>query len=416
MSKLINKTRLQQFARELWIKIKGRYDNAFKDARISASDRADKKITLTRISETNPVDVDLTDYARLQDRNEFKKDVSVDNVGSINNLYLGNVNGNTSRDRILGHRDITSKAFVDGYVSDLVIFASDDLDKGVSTSWKIWAIKKGATKEQDTVFKIYHSGNTPKTLSVETMTLNGAEQKVVKLAINEKFTDEVYFMYQCTSHTVKVINPQGTHLNDNVVNMSLAPSNTVGATIQWNTNNNNNTGISYLYGRESIGSLAEKLKQTQADSSLYVKQDEVSTTSVANKVVRLDGQGKLNKDMLPSIAINEYFEIAAFDHATLQRQRYENGDIVVVNSTGKRYLCINKDKNPNNLTEGFIELNDKDGVVTGVNDKTGAVVLNLEATENSLKLKIGNGSGADVEKGVDIISDTEITEMLNALQ
>ena len=41
--------------------------------------------------------------------------------------------------------------------------------------------------------------------------------------------------------------------------------------------------------------------------------------------------------------------------------------------------------------------------------------MNLEATENSLKLKIGNGSGADVEKSVDIISDAEIDAIINGL-
>ena len=412
MSNLINKTRLQKFAEGFWAKIKGRYDNAFKEATISASDSADKKITLTRISETNPVDIDLSDYARLQDRNEFKKDVSVDNVGSINNLYLGNVNGNQSQNRILGHRDITSKAFVDGYVSDLVILANSDLTNGTETSWRIWAIKKGTAREQDEVLKIYHTANATKTMPIETMTLNGVEQKVVKLAINEKFTDEVYFMYQCISHTVKVIHPTGTHLNDNVVNLSQVPGN-VGTTIQWNTNATNNTGIAYLYGRESIGSLALKLKQTQADGSLYVKQDEVSTTSVANKVVRLGADGKLDKDMLPSIAINEYFEITDFTNQALQGKRYENGDVAVVTGSGanngKRYLCINK--GTRNATTEFIELNSKDGVVTNVNGTTGAVTLKIEATTEKLQLKVND----EMKSEVDIISEADINSIINGL-
>lgn len=415
MSKLINKTRLQKFATDFWAKIKGRYDVAFKNATLTD----DKKLKFTKIVGTDTVDVSLEKYARLQDRNEFEKDVSVDNVGSINNLYLGNVNGNTSQDRILGHRDITSKAFVDGYVSDLVIFASDELDKGVSTTWKIWAIKKGATKEQDTVFKTYHSGNTPKTLSVETMTLNGAEQKVVKLAINEKFTDEVYFMYQCTSHTVKVINPQGTHLNDNVVNMSLAPSNTVGATIQWGTNNNNNTGISYLYGRESIGSLTEKLNKTQADSSLYVKHtDCINGTEQgekAGKVVKLGTDGKLHSSLMPAIAINEFISVSAatWGEEALRGKEFQNGDIIFHEQTQKRYLCINKDAS--NFNDRFVELNSKDGVVQSVNSKTGAITLGLEATDENFKLKI-SGTGGEVVEEIPMISEQDITDILSNLQ
>ena len=420
MSKLINKTRLQKFATDFWAKIKGRYDGTFKDATITASTETEKKITLTKVDNTTK-EISLADYARLQDRNEFKKDVSVDNVGVVNNLYLGNVNGNESQNRILGHRDITSKAFVDGYVSDLVILANSDLTNGTETSWRIWAIKKGETREQDTVFKIYHTASATKTLPVETMTLNGAEYKVVKLAVNEKFTDEVYFMYQCTNQKVKVIHPQGTHLNDNVINMSQTPGNNVGATIQWNTNNNNNTGISYLYGRESIGSLAEKLKQTQADSSTYVKHSECTVTggqqAAAGKVVKLGTDGKLDSSLMPKIALNEYYEVTTFNHDTLNAITYENGDVVVVTSGGqvvKRYLCINKLKNPANLTEGFVELNAKDGVVTSVNELRGDISLALVPEEEKVKLNITSGSNVKSLE-LPVITEAEINSIINGL-
>lgn len=413
MSNLINKTRLQKFAEGFWDKVKRRYDNAFVGAEITASTETEKKIKFTKAGGGEKVEVNLQDYARLQDRNEFKKDVSVDNVGSINNLYLGNVNGNQSQNRILGHRDITSKAFVDGYVSDLVILANSDLANGTETSWRIWAIKKGTAREQDEVLKIYHTANATKTMPIETMTLNGAEYKVVKLAINEKFTDEVYFMYQCISHTVKVIHPTGTHLNDNVVNLSQVPGN-VGTTVQWNTNATNNTGIAYLYGRESIGSLAEKLKQTQADGSNYVLKSEVSTTSEANKVVRLGADGKLDANMLPAIAINEYFTATDFTHAALSQLTFQNGDVVVVTkgNKAKRYLCVDKEHNTDNLVNAFVELNDKSGVVTSVNDVTGVVNLKIEATTEKLQLKVND----TMKSEVDIISEADINSIIDGLQ
>lgn len=421
MSKLINKTRLERFATKLWDRIKNRYDNTLNGATLSDGARPEKKITFTRVNGTEEV-VNLKDYTRLQDRNEFEKDVSVDNVGSINNLYIGDVNGNLSQNRILGHRDITSKAFVDRYVSDLVILANSDLPNGTETSWRIWAIKKGETNAQDEVLKIYHTANATKTMTVETMTLNGAEHKVVKLAINEKFTDEVYFMYQCTSHTIKVINPKGTHLNNNVVNLSKAPSNTVGEAVQWDTNNiHSNTGISYLYGRESIGSLAEKLRQTQADSSTYVKHSECTDGTdqgeKAGKVVKLDGQGKLDKTLLPKIAINEYYPVSAFNDTELARVKYENGDVVVVTTNGqvsKRYLCINKRDGAANSTDDFVELNSKDGVVTSLNSKRGDLSLVLESTETHVKLKV-NGDGEAAETQLEVITTDEIDRMIAAL-
>lgn len=163
-----------------------------------------------------------------------------------------------------------------------------------------------------------------------------------------------------------------------------------------------------IHGRESIGSLSEKINKLNSDSGLYVKNSETTktggTSEKADKVVRLGDNGKLDKDMLPSIAINEYFGIEQFNHEKLDaiKERFENGDVVVVTgentNKGKRFLCVNKQENPNNLTEGFVELNSKDGIVKSVNGKIGEVVLDLVSTENSLKLTIGNGAGDAVEK------------------
>ena len=83
MSNLINKTRLQKFAEGFWEKVKGRYDKAFKEATITEKTNTEKKITFTRISGTDPVDVSLQDYARLSDRNKFEKDVSVDDAKTV---------------------------------------------------------------------------------------------------------------------------------------------------------------------------------------------------------------------------------------------------------------------------------------------------------------------------------------------
>lgn len=411
MSKLINKTRLQKFATDLWAKIKDRYDGTFKDAAISESSSTDKKITFTKVNNTIK-DVSLADYARLQDRNEFKKDVSVDDVSVIDTLKLGTSNGDVNQGRVSGHRNITTKSFVDGYVNHMLVYTASTLTVGTSTSWEIWAVKKGATKEADRVFKKY-----TKTANVEEKDFNGTTEKYVKIEIGEKFANEVYFIVRCgDNRTIKVCNVNSEN-RGNVVNISSAPGGT-NSQIDWDTNADNNIAIMYLYGRESIGSLAEKLKQTQADGSNYVLKSETAATSAPNKVVRLDGEGKINSNMLPSIAINEYIEVATFDHTTLQGKRFENGDVVVVTNGGvvtKRYLCIDKEHNTDNLVNAFVELNSKDGVVQSVNGKVGAVELQLQATSDKVKLNI-TSAGSTATTEVDIISDTEITEILNALQ
>mgnify|MGYP002604525367 FL=1 len=124
--------------------------------------------------------------------------------------------------------------------------------------------------------------------------------------------------------------------------------------------------------------------------------------------------------MLPSIAVNNYFQINEFSDTGLSRVTYENGDVVVVNNTdnsnhGKKYLCINKDDSTTRKTDAFIELNSKDGSVLSVNEKTGAVNLALEAADNKLKLKI-TGVGGATETSVDIVTDGDIDSIIRDLQ
>lgn len=409
MSNLINKTGLQKFATKLWTKIKGRYDETFKGATITAKTDAEKKITFTKVNNETQ-DVSLEAYARLSDKNNFEKDVT-SNIGMTDNtLKYGRLNGNENPNRTSGHRGITSKSFVDGYIDHIVVLADATQGVGESSRWNVWAITKGATRDADRVFKKINV-----TATIRNQVINGSEEKVVDLPIKETFTNETYFLVRCEGKRYKVVNINVENQTDDVVNISEVPNETT-TQIPWGTNVKNNIAVMFLVGRESIKSLSEKLDKVNSDGGLYVKQDEVSTTSVANKVVRLDGQGKLHKDMLPSIAINKYFEITDFTNPALQNQTYENGDVAVVNSTGKRYLCINKVESATNSTNDFIELNSKDGAVLSVNERTGAITLGLEATEDKFKLKISGTGGAEVVKEIPMISDTEITDILSNLQ
>lgn len=420
MSNLINKTRLQKFAEGLWTKIKDRYDNAFKDAEISSSTGNEKHITFKRINEQNPLKVSLADYARLQDKNDFKQDVSADNVAIINNKYIGSNVHFDSQNRGLGFRQLTTNAFADGYVDHIRIYLEGSATG--NATFKVWAITKDANdKAQDRVAKVILNSEP---LEVNSITEGTATRKFVIIPVKDSFENETYFIARCSTHKVEVAQPIDPKYANDVVNLnSVQPPDEANSQIDWTgVNNTDNTAIMYLYGRESIGSLSLKLRQTQADGSLYVKQAEVSTaggTNGANKVVRLGADGKLDKDMLPSIAINKYFEITDFTNPALQNQTYENGDVAVVTGNGanrgKRYLCINKVEGATNSTNDFIELNSKDGSVLSVNERTGAVELNLEATDDKFKLKISGTGGNEVVKEIPMISDQDITEILSRL-
>ena len=411
MSKLINKTRLDQFATKLWAKIKERYDDAFVDATLTP---AEKKIKFTKKKGGATVDVDLTDYARLSDKNDFEKDVT-SNIGMTDNtLKLGEINGNENRNRTSGHRGITSKSFVDGYIDHITVLADETQSEGDSTNWTVWAVKKEANRTADRVHKRYS-----KTANIKSTTINGVAYKTVDLPINESFSEEVYFILRCEGRPYKVINIRQENQSDDVVNVSVAPGDT-GSSINWERVQNN-IAVMFLVGRESIKSLSEKLDKVNSDSSTYVKHSECTVqggnASYNGKVVKLGTDGKLHESLMPSIAINEYIEVTTFDHTTLQGKRYENGDVVVVTSGGqvvKRYLCINKLKNPDNLTEGFVELNSKDGVVTSINALRGDINLALVAEEARVKLDIVSG-GQTVTKEIEVITAGEIDAIIAAL-
>lgn len=423
-SKLITQSKLRHFANGFWNRIKDKYDGTFNDARLSESASPDKTLTFTRVSGENSLEINLKDYARLQDRNAFKQDVSADNVAISSNRHIGEPSGNTSNNRSLGFRGLTSDSFVDGYVSELVILVDRDAAAESSTTWNVWAIKKGGTKEEDTVKKlILQNGSNDIRVKVQSFNDNGTTRKCVIIPINEEFDEEVYFIVKSQNTKCNVCENINPKYRSDVINLNnTQPPTTLGSTIDWVSGDNSyaNTAIMYLIGRESIGSLHNKIKALEKDSGSYVKHSETTDTGGAEKagrVVKLDNDGKLNKDMLPSIAINEYFPINEFSDAGLRDIAYENGDVVVVNSTGKKYLCIKKRNDATaNSMDDFIELNSKDGSVVSVNGKNGAVVLDLAATEDSLKLTIGNGTDPAVEKTVPIVTEDDINTIINGLQ
>ena len=121
--------------------------------------------------------------------------------------------------------------------------------------------------------------------------------------------------------------------------------------------------------------------------------------------------------MLPAIATNEFITIssASFDENSLNGKEYQNGDIIFNSTTQKRYLCIDRDNTT--FLNRFIELNSKDGSVVSVNARSGAITLDLvsDSADNKLKLKIAGDGGDEVVKEIEMISEDEITNMINTL-
>lgn len=404
MSNLINKTGLQKFADGFWDKVKGRYDNAFVGAEIPATA---KKITFTRANNRTE-DVSLEKYARLQDRNEFKKDVSVDDAGYADNSKMGKANSTVNpSERTIGARNLSSALFTDGFVSKLRVYVEDSVT--IEPYIHIWAINKNSTKTQDT---------TNKKLEVRRVSVQGTTgNKYIDILINETFTNDVYFILRTSeSLNFKAINNIDPSFADDVINLARTTPPDRG-TLDWSDAITTTTGKFELYGRMGIVDLNKKIEKVSSDSSLYVLKSETTATGGngnAGKVAKLGNDGKLSESMLPAIAINDFISVSAetWGEEALNGKEFQNGDTIFHEQTQKRYLCINKDAA--SFNDRFVELNSKDGVVQSVNGKVGAITLRLEATDNEVKLNIGNGTDT-TETAIPIISDDEITEILNAL-
>lgn len=415
MSKLINQSRLQQFATGLWAKIKERYDDAFVNATLTP---AEKKIKFTKKKGGATVDVDLADYARLQDRNEFKKDVSVDDAKVVSNANIGTMNGPVSAgNRTTGYRGLTSGLFTDGYVKSLRVYLPSDASGSINAH--VWMIKKGLSKAEDKfIEKIYQRVEIP---------TSAGTNKYIDVDIDRKFADETFFVIRTEgSEQIKGINNIKQEFENDIINVndSFRPSSTTENIIWDNFDPRTNlVGHMELHGRTGIVDLSKKINELESGNENFVKHTDCvatgGTAGQAGKVVKLGNDGKLDNSLMPKIALNEYYEVAAFTHDELGRITYENGDVVVVNGTGnpnngKRYLCIKKDKNQNNLTEGFVELNSKDGVVTSINGLRGEINLALAAEEARIKLDIVSG-GQTVTKEIEVITTGEIDAMIAAL-
>ena len=404
---IVKQSQLKEIIDYSWTKTKERYDNAFVDAEIPATE---KKITFRKANNTTK-DVNLTDYARLQDKNNFKQDVSVNNAANINNTHIGTVNGAMSRDRFLAYRGLTSKSFIDGYVHSIIVYIDGSVQNDTASTWKVWAINKKQNKNSDTINTLLHTSYQG---AVETLNIDGTDRKIVRIPVDRTFNEEVYFLLRTTTQNIQAMTQISSQYIEDVINVPHDQSSTPNENVNYNDNATNNTITMHLVGRESIKSLSEKLDKVNADGGLYVKKEEVSTTSVANKVVRLGADGKLDKGMVPSIAINDYFTVSTFNDVQLRTITYENGDIVVATDTSKRYLCINK--GTSNATTEFIELNSKDGIITSINGyrpgADGNIVVTATQNRTGITMTFGSTGGTPVTVAT-YMTDQEVTEIKN---
>ena len=374
---IVKHDQLKDIAGDLWTKAKKRdierfeYDSGTKTIKGKNSTDA-----------TLSINVELTDLVSINDRAKFKQDVSVDSAASINNLHIGTLNGAHNRDRFSGCRSMTSKSFVDGYVNHLLVVLDDALNVNDPTNWKVWAIKKGTTRNADVVFKAYHT-NALIPSTVQQYTIQNQTVKCAKITIDEEFRDEVYFIVQCNGQPVRVMtNLPPEHAGD-VVNLSKAPGNTPNSTIDWNQYNADQNMVALcLVGRESITSLAEKLRKTQADGIV---------TKVNNIAPGADGNVTVTA---------EHIKTAASSTTNVKQELDKKISNITLKTGDNKKLTVTKADGQNSdvdLTEAFKSENiSYTGTIGGTaknNVKEAIDALNEEAKKGVKK--INNGTPDD---------------------
>ena len=331
---IVKHGQLEDITRDLWTKAKAR------DIKSISYDKSSKKIKVTNAqTPALELEAELSNLASVDERTKFKKDVSVDDAGSINNLHIGRLDGGDNLNRFSGCRGVTSKSFVDKYVSHLLVLVDPTLPVGEQTNWQVWAIKKGNTKNDDVVWRAYHTSRTIQ-VPVEEYTINNTTYRCAKITINEEFAEEVYFIVQCVGKKVRVITDIPAGHTDDVVNLSKAPPTAQNSSIEWNGYNANQNMLALcLVGRESITSLAEKLRKTQADGIV---------TKVNNIAPGTDGNVVVNAD---NIKYN-----ADTNAKTVKAVLDEKVSNIVLKANDKKKLQITKADGQNSdvdLTEAF---------------------------------------------------------------
>ena len=378
---IVKHDQLKDIAGDLWTKAKKR------DITALEYEAATKTIKGKNPDNTSlSISAQLTNLVAIDERAKFTKDVSVDDAGSINNLHIGRLDGGDNLNRFSGCRGITSKSFVDKYVSHLLVLVDPTLPVGEQTNWQVWAIKKGNTKNDDVVWRAYHTSRTIQ-VPVEEYTINNTTYRCAKITINEEFAEEVYFIVQCVGKKVRVITDIPAGHTDDVVNLSKAPPTAQNSSIEWNGYNANQNMLALcLVGRESITSLAEKLRKTQADG-IVAKVNNIAPGADGNVTVTA-----------------ENINMSSTNATTVKAELDKKISNIVLNAGDKKKLTVTKADGQNSdvdLTEAFKANNVAyNKQIAGTNKATVDDALDALNTEVNKGVKKVNNGAPDAQGNI----------------
>lgn len=394
---IVKHEQLRDIAGDLWTKAKKR------DITTLEYDADTKTLKGKNSVDTVLLNATLTDLVSINDRAEFKKDVSVDDAKTVSNSNIGSVNGPVAAgNRTTGYRGLTSKQFTDGYVKLLRIHLPPSASGTINAH--VWMIKKGALKTEDKFLE--------KTTKIATVLTSGTN-KYIDVEIERKFEEETFFVLRTEgSQQIQGINNiKPEFINDIInVNDSFNPSSTT-ENINWNgfAPRTDLVGHMELHGRTGIVDISKRLEEINLASGNYVLQSDTTATGGTGqqgKVVKLGADGKLHTNMLPELAINRVLtannKSAALSMRGPNKEQLQLGDVVIITEEqNKVYMCKN-DATDATFNDAFIELSLGDGTIKTVAGGSPNAQGNIQVTvaeegTEGIKVTFGSSGGTPVK-------------------
>ena len=470
---MINKTRLEEFANGLWAKIKQHVGNSIRNVTLDASndilrfEKADgttSYIDLNQILIANNISFNNTNtnlnLSTVQevleylekDKASITKDNLFEGINAFDNLFISDkdnfVGGNTTGispaggTKRMGRRDYTSHSNGNnGYVKSLKIRLSDGMGAGTTTRVSLWEVQKGTTHADDIPTQII---NDSVFLIKEDTTWN----KHIEIIINKQYENETYFIYEVIPTANVAYAPVQSGNNDVIYidNMDVTSA---------NINSSKGGSASAVYGLVGGNSIKDLLKSSgkvktvngqtpneqgeitlnaghfqdiyskEQSDARFLKLEDVANQ--ANKVPRLNAQGKLETSILPKIAINDTLTFTRNTQSEAEtiamQQTIENGDMMILivgastnNRVTKKYLCV--DATQNTFAERFIELTfPTDGVTEGeLNTALQRYVPVSDVGTGANQVLRLNAEGKIDDNNLKLATSEEINAIINALQ
>ncbi len=420
MSNLVKQTQLKEVVVDLWNKVKGRTDVAFKNATYNETTQT---ITFTKIDDTT-VDVVLTDLVSKSNANVITGETLITNGYILGGVIakLDNKQTSLSAASIPHYFGLkTAQITTNQKLTHVTIGIHDSVAVGT----RITGIKVGAIKVSDDTIIQHVINNATATVqeNKNSELTNCTRAVVVPLDTPFTATEATWFCVTCEKATwgerstdvggsgcsesgtttgnmpnvgqaviVKnngylgkyLLHTDKISLNDlaNVANGAVKTVNTV----QPNEQGDVTIGI------DNIADLRNEL-----DNRVLLSDVE----NVANKIPRIEADGKLPTSIIPELAITRVKTVDTKQTALglvgdSTEAGLQTGDVVVITGENNAIFMYNGGTSSNFDTD-FIELSIGDGTVKMVNGQapngTGEVVLTAtvdQTSTNNIVLTVGN--------------------------